>query len=269
MFAAIRRARALVALPILATLLFPALAVPSSASDGYRPLHIGGVGVRWPRAPATSPGTSASSGRTVLSYALADDETEIAGAINCARIKAPRRISAALGVDLADMEALLAKSFARWQRIADIVFVRAAPGTSADIVIGEQAEPTGIAFTNVMLGNGWTDGRRHIARSQICLNPERRWKIGFNGDLTSYDILYALTHEIGHAIGLDHPSPRGHLMSFRYDERVADLSAGDVQGAIALYGRARADDTVAATQEPRAPATQSPQRVITRSLKPD
>lgn len=267
-FAAIRPARAFGATLVLGAALLAA--PPSSwASDGYRPLHIGGVGVRWPRVAATPAGTGASGGRTVLSYALAEDEIEFAGAINCSRIKAPRRIAAALGPGVHGMETLVAEAFARWQRVADIVFVRAAPGTSADIVIGEQSEPTGVAFTNVMLGSGWTDGRRHIARSQICLNPERRWKIGFDGDLTSYDLLYALTHEIGHAIGLDHPSPRGHLMSFRYDERVAELSAGDVQGAVALYGRARGADSVAATHEPRAPATQLPQRVITRSLKPE
>jgi len=204
----------------------------------------------------------------VLTYAIADQEIEIAGAINCTRIKAPGRIAAALRLGAGEMDALVAEAFARWQRVADITFVRAAPGMSADIVIGEQAEPIGIAFTNVVLGTGWTDGRRHIARSQICLNPQRRWKIGFDGDLTSYDILYALTHEIGHAIGLDHPSPRGHVMSFRYDERVAELSAGDIQGAVALYGRARGD-AVASSQEPRAPATLLPQRIITRSLRPD
>ena len=265
--AAVELARACGALVVVASLL--GTTAPGLASDGYRPLHIGGAGVRWPR-PAVSPGDqSVGSGRTVLTYAVAEGEIESAGAINCSRITAPHRIAAALGLGMGEVEDLIADAFARWQRVANIAFVRAAPGTAADIVIGEQSEPTGIAFTNVVLGAGWTDGRRHIARSQICLNPERRWKIGFDGDLTSYDVGYALTHEIGHAIGLDHPSPRGHLMSFRYDERVAELSTGDVQGAIALYGRARGDATVAVTPEPRAPATQLPQRIITRSLKPD
>ena len=47
------------------------------------------------------------------------------------------------------------------------------------------------------LGDG---GDKRIARSQICLNPRQRWKIGFDGNLTVYDITHTLAHEIGHAI---------------------------------------------------------------------
>ena len=40
----------------------------------------------------------------------------------------------------------------------------------------------------------------------------------------------------GHAIGLDHPSAAGELMSYRYDERQKGLQPGDTEGVVLLYG---------------------------------
>ena len=105
----------------------------------------------------------------------------------------------------------------------------------ADILIGAQAEPIGRAFTNVALKAG-DAGKKVIGRSLICLNPRQPWKIGFDGDLKVYDLRYTLAHEIGHAIGLDHPSPSGQLMSYRYDEGQPGLRPGDIKGAALLYG---------------------------------
>lgn len=58
-----------------------------------------------------------------------------------------------------------------------------------------------------------------------------------SGRLSHYDLRYALAHEIGHTIGLDHPGPSGQLMSFRYEERFHGLQPGNVAGLAALYGR--------------------------------
>src|SRR3546814_17194845 len=69
------------------------------------------------------------------------------------------------------------------------------------------------------------------------------WKVGVGGDVTVYDLRYAIAHEAGHAIGLDHPSPSGQLMSFRYDELFRDLQPGDVAGVVALYGPRHAATT--------------------------
>jgi hypothetical protein len=68
------------------------------------------------------------------------------------------------------------------------------------------------------------------------MNPEQAWKVGFDGDLEVYDIRYTLMHEIGHAIGLDHPGVPGELMDFRYLETFSSLQPGDRAGAASLYG---------------------------------
>jgi hypothetical protein len=64
------------------------------------------------------------------------------------------------------------------------------------------------------------------AQSLICLNPLKRWKVGFDGDLKSYDLRYTIAHEIGRAIGLDHPAADGQIMGCRYEEQFRDLLAG-------------------------------------------
>ena len=77
---------------------------------------------------------------------------------------------------------------------------------------------------------------RSIRKALICFNPLQKWKIGFDGDLAVYDVRYTLMHEIGHAIGLDHPGAAGALMGFRYDEKQKNLTSGDIEAARSLYG---------------------------------
>jgi hypothetical protein len=99
-------------------------------------------------------------------------------------------------------------------------------------------------FTNIEYETNGTTGIRRLTRSLICLNPDERWKIGFDGNLAVYDLRYALLHEIGHAIGLDHPAIASQLMDFRYMERFRAPQPGDVLGAVALYGPSRTDTAV-------------------------
>lgn len=126
-------------------------------------------------------------------------------------------------------------AFDLWQQAANIEFVEAKDAETADILIGAQMKPIGRAFTNVEYKQE-SGPVRAIARSLICFNPERDWKIGFDGNLEAYDLRYTMAHEIGHAIGLDHPSPTGQLMSFHYDEQFRELQPGDLKGIASIYG---------------------------------
>jgi hypothetical protein len=136
----------------------------------------------------------------------------------------------------ATIEAIAARAFGLWSDAAGIAFRRAAPGTRPDILIGAQAEPRRIAFANV-----WWDadaargGVAPLSGATICLNPEQRWSAARPAPQGSIDLLYALAHEIGHAIGLDHPGPGGALMGYR-NAGVDRLMPGDIAGARALYG---------------------------------
>jgi hypothetical protein len=137
----------------------------------------------------------------------------------------------------------VAAAFGLWEAAAGVRFLESGDARVADILIGAQTNPRGFAFTNVDHDRtGLTPVStspvqiRRIEKSLICLNPTKLWKIGFDGNLDVYDIRYTIAHEVGHAIGLDHPSPSGELMSFRYTEDFRTLQPGDVAGAIALYG---------------------------------
>jgi hypothetical protein len=207
-----------------------AAAMPSTAraEATFRRLEIARTPVRW------LPGFPGD--RIVLRYAVADRDIVQPGAVNCSSMRAPTALLQRSRLDHAALEAALREATRRWQDAAEIAFEPAGSLETADIVIGEQAKPVGRAYTNVTLAQQWSGPVRPIVGASVCLNPEQPWKVGFDGELTVYDLVHTLTHEIGHAIGLDHPAGRGHVMSFRYDESRDGLSEGDLLGAAALYG---------------------------------
>jgi hypothetical protein len=161
---------------------------------------------------------------------------EFANAINC-RAMAPLETSETLrqlGVERVKAEFVAA--LAIWERASNVRFRPTPDPTNADFLIGVQANPHGIAYANV-----WHQPRAGsriatIVRGSICLNPDLPWQAGIDGMDETYDIRQVAAHEIGHVIGLDHPGRTGQLMAFRYDETIAGLRPGDVQGVLQLYG---------------------------------
>jgi hypothetical protein len=136
-----------------------------------------------------------------------------------------------------------------WQSVASIDFRETRVTKSANIVIGAQGEPEGWAFSNVSYDAGSPEAAKPITQSLICLNPLKPWKVGFDGNLKIYDLRYTIAHEVGHAIGLDHPEDDNQIMGFRYQEHFRDLQPGDIAGATLLYG-ARQPETIAAVNYP-------------------
>ncbi len=184
--------------------------------------------------------------RTVT-YAIANEDTEFAGARNCGRMTTMDGLLAASRIAPAALREEIAAAFAMWEAAANIGFREAASPEQADVLIGAQAEPEGWAFANVFYDAQSPEALKPISRALICLNPERRWKIGFDGDLRSYDLRYTIAHEIGHAIGLDHPSGAGQIMGYRYEETFRSLQPGDVAGAVVLYGKRQPAGVAAAS----------------------
>lgn len=210
---------------------FLPLSLPLFAAErdgGYRLLELDGYKVKWGEQRL---GMGAS-----ISYAFADEALQFDDARNCRDLVPMKALS---GPDL-PFETLVRETeaaFRVWERAADLSFHQVADVRDADIILGAQGQPRMRAFANVSYGPEEKEGVRAIEQSLVCLNPDHKWKTGFDGDKDVYDIRYTLTHEIGHAIGLDHPGPSGQVMGFRYTEAFAELQPGDLRGIQRLYGR--------------------------------
>lgn len=194
---------------------------------GFRLLDFNGVLVRWG-------GTNAQP--VTVTYGFVEAPVAFSDARNCRAMVPMDDLLKSSGLDRATLEREAAAAFEMWEQVANIRFAPALPGTRPDILIGAQRDPIAFAFADVAYVKG--DGAvRPIERSLICFNPKKRWKVGFDGNLGVYDLRYTFAHEIGHAIGLDHPGGHGQLMSMHYQEAFRALQSGDVDGAVRIYGR--------------------------------
>jgi hypothetical protein len=194
-----------------------------------------------------------------VTYAFAGSPQNSPSARNCSSLVPFDEFVKGTRFPRSEIESEARAAFAAWARVTGLAFVETTDFARADIVIGAQGNPTGRAFTNIELEagpvaevpaaeRGFTmspeppsvgtepQDMRPIRKALICFNPLAKWKIGFDGNLDVYDIRYTLTHEIGHAIGLDHPGVAGALMDFRYDEKQKGLTKGDIEAAQRLYG---------------------------------
>ena len=227
----------------LAGLIYCAIGAATAAEvANFEILTLEGNNVRWQK-PSDGQGP-------VISYSIVSDTAEFVGARNCRKLTTLDELAAASQLLKAMVREEIAAAFAMWESVANLTFRETPDSSKANILIGAQMEPEGWAFADVFYDALSSERLKPISKALICLNPTKRWKIGFDGDLKTYDLRYTIAHEIGHAIGLDHPSGAGQLMDYHYAERFRQLQPGDVQGALQLYGD-RQPVTVMAKAAPR------------------
>lgn len=230
-----------------------AFAGPSLARDNnsFRLIKLDGGYLKWGDGRLGTPAE--------VTIAFADRAVHIPGARNCRVMNGIQKLSATAGFSLGVIRAELEKAMRMWTQVAAIRF-RFTRAEDADILVGTQVKPRGRAFANVEYTTaqemasmvrpasaGGSDVREtgqdvpvhRMDRAQICLNPVQKWDVGFDGNRASYDLRYTFAHEIGHAIGLNHPGRRGSLMASRYEETFRELRAGDIAGVQRLYGPPR------------------------------
>jgi Matrixin len=207
-------------------------------------LKLGGSTVHWRSAhPGQAP---------IVTYTILRRPMEVNGARNCGKLSALDDLEARSLLSDEVVRREIAAAFAMWQAAANIDFRETKLAEYANIVIGAQGEPEGWAFSNVSYNAQSAEAIKPITQSLICLNPLRRWKIGFDGNLKIYDIRYTIAHEIGHAIGLDHPDNDDQIMGYRYQEHFRVLQTGDVAAVTLLYG-AHQPHTIAESHPPLSP----------------
>lgn len=153
---------------------------------------------------------------------------------NCKAMQAFDKINlttSSLPLDL--IKTQLDSAFKAWENAANITFQEVKSSDIADIVFGAEREDLNPAYTNI------SHTENEINQTYICMNSYRQWKIGFDGNFSIFDLRHTFMHEIGHALGLDHPNSSGNIMSYRYDEKVKELQPNDIQAVQKLYGPPR------------------------------
>ncbi|WP_170107239.1 matrixin family metalloprotease [Roseibium marinum] len=232
-------------------------AAQAAGGRGFSPLKLDGLLVKWGQVRLGTPAH--------VTYAFADRPLVQKNARNCRAMDSLDRLARLSGYAPADIRKEAAEAFRLWEDASGVSFEEIASVSEANIVVGAQSLPRGYAFTSVRyaktlpllparsMGAGRGLNRpslqaaeekdlsgefkiAEITRSAVCLNPAHKWKIGFDGDLKSYDLRYTFAHEIGHAIGLDHYLRGSSIMHFKYRETFRSLQPGDIEGARWLYG---------------------------------
>lgn len=223
---------------VLFALLLTSGMAAAQGAENYRLLKIDNQYVKW--------GETRLGGGAQLTVALIAAPKRFNDARNCRSMAPVDGLLTGSGITRDEFNAALGEALSAWQAAAGVTFAMSENPEKADILIGMDLEGGGWAHADVLKTASGGEVAR-IERGLVCLSVGRLWKLGFGHDPNAQDLGYTLTHEIGHAIGLNHPSPTGEVMSFRYGEEFAGLQSGDIAGVRMLYGPP-APPSVAAAQ---------------------
>jgi hypothetical protein len=210
------------------TLLATGIGAPAADAAEFRLLKLAGANLKW--------GEPAYGEPARVTYALVAADFSDRDGVNCRAMKPLTALLERAGIPESAFSAELEAAFDLWRVAAGLDFAPVADARDADIVIGAQATPRGIAYTNVHFEPSGGAAVARLRAASICLNPAVAWEFDEDDDLSTYNLRRVLAHEIGHALGLDHPGRHGQLMGYAYSEDSGRLRAGDVSGIRALYG---------------------------------
>lgn len=127
----------------------------------------------------------------------------------------------------------IVEAFANWEAVCGLTFAEANDTRSADIVIttGRIDGAFGVlAWSELPQGDDRQLTQKYDTKDKfvVALRPPR----------DSIDLVAVATHEIGHALGLEHTSPgTGDLMEPTYAAGRRVPQPGDVERIVRLYGK--------------------------------
>jgi predicted Zn-dependent protease len=129
-------------------------------------------------------------------------------------------------------------AFRDWTEASGLTFVEADSGADVEVDFGMTG---GVANGILASTTISVSGDNRITSSSIWINGRDYKWFGRRG----YSLRSVLSHEIGHAIGLDHSDVRSSLMyQYFYWGEVRTLGPDDLAGVAFLYGDLLAPKTV-------------------------
>jgi hypothetical protein len=140
-------------------------------------------------------------------------------------------------LDIAGQTEAIARAVRAWDEVSMLRIQPAADGADADITIsfvsGQHDDLYPFDGPGDVLGHAFFPGTARSGDVHLC--AEENWALS-PGD-GQFDVFTAAIHEIGHAVGLEHSTEEGSVMSPGYpDGGVTGLAPSDIQAIRRLYG---------------------------------
>jgi hypothetical protein len=121
--------------------------------------------------------------------------------------------------------------------------------------------------SNTLAITGWASSGGHTVEADILFNKNQNWdsyrgglRFGSNGFAIG-EIRRVLTHELGHAIGLNHPDTAGQHVTAIMNSIMSAVevpATDDITGAQSLYGAPSSSPSPTPTPTPTPTATPTP-----------
>lgn len=129
-------------------------------------------------------------------------------------------------------QAEITSSLSAWESVADIRFVEELDSPSTDIRFGWR-EIDGSAG---VLGQTTIPSTGKLNDVVIALDSTEDWFLGGNAPIEQIDFSSVVTHEIGHAIGIDHSESEQALMAAEYSSSIFTIQPDDINAVEEIYG---------------------------------
>ena len=126
----------------------------------------------------------------------------------------------------------ITEGFAAWEDVANIRFSLVPDAEDVDVRVGWRD----IDGTNGVLGVTTVPSVGPLASVEIVFDSGEDWFVSGDAPADKVDFSYVATHEIGHAIGIDHSDSPGTLMAEEYSSTVLTLKQDDIYAGQAIYG---------------------------------